>query len=181
MRRNRGCQPIEHVVARRQFLAGTAAGAVGLGLLGNSGQAQELKRRQRRILQVFLQGGVSQLESWDPKPGTVHGGPFQAISTSVPGIHISELLPHTARRMHWLSIVRSVNIKINDHEQGRQFMEKGRRVGEYPYLGAVASKYLSAPTAELPGYVNISTRGLKDVGGGSAFLARNTANSTSKA
>ncbi len=170
MRRNRGCHSIDHILARRQFLAGTAAGVVGMGLLSSPTQAQELKRRQKRILQVFLQGGVSQLESWDPKPGTVHGGPFQAISTSVPGIHISELLPHTAQRMHLLSIVRSVNIKINDHEQGRQFMEKGRRVGEYPYLGAVASKYLSSSDAELPGYINISTRGLTDVGGGAAFL-----------
>ena len=41
--------------------------------------------------------GLSQLESWDPKPGTVYGGPFRAIPTSVPGIHISELLPHTAK------------------------------------------------------------------------------------
>ncbi len=170
MRRNRGCHPIDHVVARRQFLAGTGATVVGLGVLGSATQAQELKHRQRRILQVFLQGGVSQLESWDPKPGTVHGGPFQAIPTSVPGVHISELLPHTAQRMHWLSIVRSVNIKINDHEQGRQFMEKGRRAGEYPYLGSVASKYLSSRDAGLPGFINISTRGLKDVGGGAAFL-----------
>ena len=73
----------------------------------------------------------------------MHGGPFQAIPTSVPGIHISELLPHIAQRMHHLSIVRSINIKINDHEQGRQFMEKGRRVGDFPYVGAVASKYLT--------------------------------------
>ena len=171
MRRNRGCEP--HRPSR--WHGGSSwrvrrRGPSGLGVLGNPGQAEELKRQQQRILQVFLQGGVSQLESWDPKPGTVHGGPFQAIPTSVPGIHISELLPHTAQRMHLLSIVRSINIKINDHEQGRQFMEKGRRVGEYPYLGAVASKYLSPPNAELPGYIHISTRGLNDVGGGAAFL-----------
>ena len=161
---------MEHVMARRQFLAGTAASAVGMGVLGSQTQAQELKSQQKRILQVFLQGGVSQLESWDPKPGTVHGGPFQAIPTSVPGIHISELLPHIAQRMHLLSIVRSINIKISDHEQGRQFMEKGRRVGEYPYLGSVASKYLAPPNSELPGYIHISSRGLNDVAGGSAFL-----------
>lgn len=170
MKRNQGCKPIEHVMARRQFLAGTAAGAVGMGVIGNQTQAQQLARQEKRILQVFLQGGVSQLESWDPKPGTVHGGPFQAIPTSVPGIHISELLPHIAQRMHLLSIVRSINIKINDHEQGRQFMEKGRRVGTFPYVGAVASKYLTPADSQLPGYVHVSSRGLSDTGGGAAFL-----------
>lgn len=170
MRRNQGCNPIEHVMARRQFLAGSAAGAVGLGVLATPTQAVHLKHQQKRILQIFLQGGVSQLESWDPKPGTVHGGPFQAIPTSVPGIHISELLPHIAQRMHLLSIVRSINIKINDHELGRQFMEKGRRVGEFPYVGAVASKYLARPDSELPGYIHISSRGLTDAAGGAAFL-----------
>ena len=170
MRRNQGCNPTEHVMARRQFLAGTAAGAVGLGVLGSHARARQLKGQQKRILQVFLQGGVSQLESWDPKPGTVHGGPFQAIPTSVPGTHISELLPHMAKRMHLLSLVRSINIKINNHAQGRQFMEKGRRVGDYPYVGAVASKYLASADNALPGYIHISTRGLSDVAGGAAFL-----------
>jgi len=157
-------------MARRQFLSGAAAGAVGMGVLSTPAQADQLQHKQKRILQVFLQGGVSQLESWDPKPGTVHGGPFQAIPTSVPGIHISELLPHIAKRMHLLSIVRSINIKINNHAQGRQFMEKGRRVGDFPYVGAVASKYLAPPNPELPGFIHISSRGLSDVGGGAAFL-----------
>ncbi len=170
MRRDQGCNRLEHEMARRQFLAGTMAGAAGMGILGTHAQADQLKRQEKRILQVFLQGGVSQLESWDPKPGTVHGGPFQAIPTSVPGIHISELLPHIAQRMHLLSIVRSINIKINDHEQGRQFMEKGRRVGDFPYVGAVASKYLAASDSDLPGYIHVSSRGLTDVAGGAAFL-----------
>lgn len=169
-RRDFGCTPLDHQMARRQFLAGSAAGLAGFGLLQNAGQSGQLKHQQKRILQVFLQGGVSQLESWDPKPGTVHGGPFQAIPTSVPGIQISELLPHVAQRMHLLSIVRSINIKINNHAQGRQFMEKGRRVGNYPYFGAVASKYLSPPDGELPGYIHISTRGLNDEAGGASFL-----------
>ena len=170
MQRNAGCNQIDHLLARRGFLAGAAAGAVGMGVLGHAAQAKELKSQQKRILQVFLQGGVSQLESWDPKPGTEFGGPFQAIPTSVPGVHISELLPHTAQRMHHLSIVRSINIKINDHNQGRLFMEKGRRAGEYPYVGAVASKYLAPADSKLPGYIHISSRGLSDVGGGAAFL-----------
>lgn len=125
-------------------------------------QADRLRQSGKRILQIFLQGGVSQLESWDPKPGTRYGGPFRAIPTSVPGMHISELLPHTARRMHHLSIVRSINSKINDHRQGMLYMERGRPAGDFPYLGSVASKYLAGPEATLPGYIHITTRGLND-------------------
>ncbi len=172
MRRNQGCNGIDHLLARRKFLAGAAAGTIGAGTIGagtigvgalvNSAQAEKVKTQNKRILQIYLQGGVSQLESWDPKPGTKYGGPFQAIPTSVPGMHISELLPHTAQRMHLLSIVRSINSKINDHSQGMRFMEKGRRAGDYPYIGSTASKYLSTPESDLPGFIHISTRGLND-------------------
>ncbi len=162
MKRNQGCHSLDHQIARRQFLAGAAGGAVCLGLSDLSAHAETVKSQHKRILQVYLQGGVSQLESWDPKPGTEFGGPFRAIPTSVPGMHISELLPHTAQRMHLLSIVRSINIKTNDHSQGRLFMEKGRRAGEYPYIGSIASKYLAPANSELPGYIHISTRGLSD-------------------
>ena len=162
MRRDQDCNGIDHVIARRDFLIGTSASAIGLGALNSPGTAAHLEQKQKRILQIYLQGGVSQLESWDPKPGTKFGGPFQAIPTSVPGMHISELLPHTAQRMHLLSIVRSINSKIGDHRQGMLFMEKGRRAGEYPYLGSVASKYLAPTDGDLPGYIHISKRGIND-------------------
>ena len=59
----------------------------GLSGLANAG---ELAGGNRQLLVIFLDGGLSQLESWDPKPGTIEGGPFRAIPTSVPGTHISE-------------------------------------------------------------------------------------------
>ena len=167
MKRNTGCQPLDHLLSRRNFLAGSAVaglgGAAALGGLSSPLVAQTLKRDQKRILQIYLQGGVSQLESWDPKPGTEYGGPFQTIPTSVPGIHICELLPQTAQLMHLLSIVRGINLKTDDHHQGRLFMEKGRRgEGNYPYVGSVAARYLAPDESPLPSYVHISTRGLED-------------------
>ena len=173
MRRDQDCNGIDHLLARREFLAGSAAGvmganAIGLGTLTSPASAAALEQQQKRVLQIYLQGGVSQLESWDPKPGTQYGGPFQAIPTSVPGMHISELLPHTAKRMHLLSVVRSINSKIGDHRQGMLFMEKGRRAGEYPYVGSVASRYLAPENSDLPGYIHISKRGIND--STSAFL-----------
>ena len=107
------CHSPEHVLSRRQFLAGTA-GAVGMaGFAGmlTPAAASELRRQQKRVLLIWLAGGSSQLETWDPKPGTPTGGPFQAIPTSVPGTHICELLPHTAKQMHRMALVRGINTK----------------------------------------------------------------------
>ncbi|MEC7567136.1 MAG: DUF1501 domain-containing protein [Planctomycetota bacterium] len=162
IRRNAGCNQIDHDLSRRGFLGGgMMAGAMaGFGPLLSPVMARDMKGRQKQILQVYLQGGVSQFESWDPKPNTTFGGPFRAIPTSVPGTHICELLPHTAKKMHLLSLVRSINLRTNDHRQGMLFMEKGRPMGTYPYVGAVASKYLSDASNPLPGFVHITTRGL---------------------
>ena len=164
MNRTTGCNRVDHMVSRRGLMAGSA----GIALSGSitPAHAVQLAGEQKQILQIFLQGGVSQLESWDPKPGTRYGGPFRAIPTTVPGVHISELLPMTAKRMHLLSIVRSIDIKTNSHHLGRLFMEMGRRSGTFPYVGAVASKYLAPRSSPLPGYVHISTRGLTDISDG---------------
>lgn len=162
------CQTAEHLIARRSFLGGMAAGAgaltanFGFGSLLSPAVAAELKSSQKRILSVFLAGGVSQLETWDPKPCTKTGGPFRAIPTSVPGVHICELLPHTAQQVHRLSIVRSVNTKINDHAQGHYAMVTGRKkepISDYPHLGAVAAKALSPVEFPLPGHIHITPEG----------------------
>ena len=104
MKCNYACQSIEHVLERRRFLGTLAAGAASAATLGYPrllhAAMPELVNQQKHILVIYLAGGLSQLESWDPKPGTDTGGPFRAIPTSVPGLHISELLPHTAKQMH---------------------------------------------------------------------------------
>src|SRR5690242_10973912 len=104
------CGSAEHGISRRGFLAGIGAGAsLSFSGMVKPAAAGQLANQQKRVLLVWLGGGVSQLESWDPKPGTELGGPFQAIATSVPGIHISELLPYTAKQIHHLALVRSVS------------------------------------------------------------------------
>lgn len=159
------CQSSEHVLARRAFLGTAAAGiggAVGFGAMIHPAAAKQLSANQKRVLVVFLSGGVSQLETWDPKPKTVNGGPFKAIPTSVPGTHICELLPHTAQQMHHLAIVRSINTKENDHGKGRYCMETGRKqdpANSYPHLGAVSSKLLAPANDPLPGFIRITDKG----------------------
>jgi hypothetical protein len=134
----------------------------GLGALVAPAAAQELAKRQKRVVAFFMHGGLSQLESWDPKPGTNTGGPFRAIPTSVPGIHICELLPLTARQMHHLALVRGVNTKEDDHGKGQYLMVTGRRQmpgADFPVLGAVAAKALAPDESALPGHILITPGG----------------------
>ncbi|MEQ1826010.1 MAG: DUF1501 domain-containing protein [Pirellula sp.] len=172
MRCDYSCRSAEHVQHRRSFLSGIATGAVGvaagltpgLGALlhSNPALASHLKTGRKRILNIFLHGGVSQLESWDPKPNTDTGGPFRAIPTTVPGIHISELLPYTAQQMHRLSLVRSLNTKNNDHGRGQIEMTTGRKRipgTDYPHLGAVVAKSLTPENFPLPGHILIRGAG----------------------
>src|SRR5688572_6166103 len=111
------CGSAAHGLSRRGFLGGVAAGAAALGFGGlmQPLAAKELQKTDKRVLLVWLSGGVSQLETWDPKPGTNTGGPFQTISTSVPGVQICELLPYTAQQMHRLALVRGINTVEDDH------------------------------------------------------------------
>ena len=60
---------------------------------GSWREAEQVKRRSRRVIFIWLAGGSSQFETWDPKPGRETGGPFRSISTSVPGYRICELMP----------------------------------------------------------------------------------------
>jgi hypothetical protein len=170
------CGTEEHLIARRQFLGGVAAGAGvvgGLGALASPASANELAKDQKRVIVVNMAGGLSQLESWDPKPGTNTGGPFRAIPTSVEGTHICELLPETAKQMHHLAIVRSINTRENDHGKGNYAMFTGRRrtpAANFPRIGAVAAKALSPGSASLPGHIVISPGGSGGRGSDSAYL-----------
>lgn len=175
------CNSADHVVSRRQLLGGAVAGigaAAGLNLLLGQGAswvpaaaAEQLRPTQKRILTFWLHGGLSQLESWDPKPNTATGGPTRAIPTSVPGVHISEHLPYTAQQMHRLALVRGLNTKQAGHGQGQVVMTTGRdnvNPGQNPHLGAVAAKCLTPDKFALPGHILI--RGAGMAGGTGAYL-----------
>lgn len=157
------CTPWEHQLSRRQWLgsAASAAGVVGLGNLGlgrllQPAMAEELKKKQKQVLFIWLDGGISQLESWDPKPGTQFGGPFRAIDTSVPGLRICEFLPRTAKQMHRLAVVRSLCTKDNSHSAGVPRILRGdpkNRGVTYPYFGSAVAKLLGPGDSGLPPYV----------------------------
>jgi hypothetical protein len=153
--------------------AGAGASLAGLGLFATPAISAELAKQQKRMLVVRMAGGLSQLESWDPKPGTSTGGPFRAIPTSVPGIQICELLPHTAKQMHHLALLRSINTHEDDHGKGHYLMMTGRRqkpgVAD-PEMGAVIAKALDTADRSLPGHIVISPGGGGGRNADSAYL-----------
>ncbi|RUL85931.1 DUF1501 domain-containing protein [Tautonia sociabilis] len=176
MRCSYSCRSIEHVLSRRSFLGGLAAGfgaAAGFAGRPMGALAADLQRGGYQILMIYLAGGSSQLETWDPKPGTATGGPFRAIETSVPGVRISELLPKTAQQMHHLSLFRGLNTSEDDHGKGHYLMHTGRRQApgvEHPHLGSLAARFLAPERDPLPGYIHITPGGGGFSGKDAAFL-----------
>lgn len=148
--------------SRRHFLRAGAAG-VGAGLSGWLGRlaaegAADPKRRRACIL-LWMNGGPSQLDTFDPKPGHANGGPVRAIGTKVPDIRISEHLPKLAERADRLAIIRGMVTKEADHARGSYLMRTGRGPGgplRYPALGSFVGKELDRPDAELPSFVSVA-------------------------
>jgi len=173
------CGTADHGVSRRRFLSGMSAMTAGGAMLGGLGSlpmglaAQDMAKKGMRIVVFNMHGGLSQLESWDPKPGAKTGGPFRAIPTSVPGIHISELMPQTARQMHHLCLLRGVNTSEDDHGKGSYMMLTGRRqtpADEYPQIGSVAAKMLHDDQSGLPGHIVVTPGGGGARGNEAAYL-----------
>lgn len=181
-RRDDFCGSPDHAVGRRRFLGAMAAGAAAfaadmtvLDALKSPILAGELKKQQKRVILLWLAGASSQLETWDPKPGTPTGGPFRAIDTNVPGVRISELMPRMAARMDRTCIVRSLNTKNGDHGGAARLMMRGRMEDpsvRYPDLGAVLAKELGRAQAAVPDYVSFysPTEGRDFAPGASGFL-----------
>ena len=147
MKRHYECNSPQHGVSRRQILGalagGAAAGPLSFAGLLNCANAEVMRAQHKQVLFIWLDGGISQLESWDPKPNTEFGGPFRAIPTSVSGVHFSELVPETAQRMHKLAVIRSMCTRDENHSTAVPLIQRGdpkNRGVTYPFLGSALAK-----------------------------------------
>lgn len=167
------CGSAEHGLTRRQLLASFAGAAGAAAFSPLAGVAEEVRRRGKQVLFIWLDGGMSQLESWDPKPGTEFGGPFRAIPTTVPGIHVSELLPRTARQMGHLALIRGMCTRDENHSTGVARVQRGdpkNRGVTYPFIGSAVVKLMGPENPELPPYIHVKPGGGGFLYGDAGFL-----------
>jgi hypothetical protein len=103
----------------------------------------------RSCIFIFQQGGLSQLDSWDPKPGAPADmrGPYKPIATTVPGLQVGELMPRLAGQAHRYAVIRSMQHGDNVHDSaiGMSLSGQSRWRGDGPYMGSVVSKLRPAP------------------------------------
>jgi hypothetical protein len=116
-------------------------------------------RRMRHCVLLWMNGGPSQMDTFDLKPEHENGGEFKPIATAASGLQISEHLPKLAAHGDQLAVIRSLNTKEGDHGRGTFLMRTGHVPGgpvAYPTLGSLVSKELADETSELPDFVSIS-------------------------
>ena len=114
--------------------------------------------RKRSCILLWMNGGPSQIDTFDLKPGHVNGGEFKEIETAVPGIHISEHLPKMAKWMKRMAVIRSMSTREGDHSRATYLMHTGyvpQGPINYPTLGSLVSKELGQSEAELPNFVSV--------------------------
>lgn len=160
--------PFEHAFPRRELLR---AGSLALGgltltdLLRHTARAESLVvKPAKHCIFVFLNGGPSQLDTFDLKPDAPEGirGPYRPISTSVPGIQISERLPRLAALAHRYAIIRSATHHLSAHNSSAAYALSGHSPGtdaniaptanDHPTYGSVVSRVLPPPE-KMPPFV----------------------------
>jgi hypothetical protein len=117
------------------------------------------KIENRKCILLWMNGGPSHLDTWDPKPGAATGGLFKAIKTRAPGIEISEHLPQVAEQAHHLAILRGMTSREGNHQRAQYLMHTGYVPNPtivHPSLGGWVSEELGDPNFELPAFVSIS-------------------------
>src|SRR5580704_1353826 len=118
-------------LTRRDFLHAGALAGLGLTLPGflAAKQAGAVQDRDVNCIMLFLLGGPSQIDTWDPKPDAPAEvrGPFKSIATRAPGMRITEIFPQLAKQADKVSLVRSVyHTATAVHDTGHQMMQTGR-------------------------------------------------------
>ena len=156
---------------RRDFLR-VAASAMGLSFvvpgLELRAAGQRGPERAKSFLTIWLGGGPSQLETWDPHPGTRIGGKVNAIKTTIPGVMIADLYPQTAEQLHHMSVIRSLVSKEGDHERASYMLHTGYRPEPtlvHPSIGSIAIHERPSETVEIPQFVSLGDANFPPRGG----------------
>jgi len=160
-------------LSRREMLGVGLASALGVSFSGwlprlAAAAGEEARKQGKSCILLWMNGGPSQTDTLDLKPGHANGGPYKEIETAVPGIKISEHLPGVAKEMKDLALIRSLSTRDADHGLATQLMLTGHRsqgaAVRYPSLGSVLSKELGSDENDLPNFVSLSPFRMADAG-----------------
>jgi hypothetical protein len=148
---------------RRQFIFGVS-GFAGLAaahalVAERRARAAAPPARAKACILLWMNGGPSHLDTWDPKPGTAAGGKFKAIPTRIDGVAISEHLPQVAGVAQHLAILRGMTSKEGNHDRAQHLVHTGYAPNPtvaYPSLGSWVAHEVGDPNSDLPLFVSIS-------------------------
>ena len=167
--------PLREGISRRCLLQNSARSFIGVGLggllstLSPKALAASVTTakgrhfgRAKRVLVSLEQGGLSHMDTWDPKPDAPaeHRSPYKPISTNVAGIQFTELLAKTAKLADKLAVVRSMHhkVKVDDHPKGTQYTLSGEIPGgpvEMPDIGSIVALRAGSECRYLPPYIMV--------------------------
>jgi hypothetical protein len=146
-------------VDRRAFLKAAAAGSVAVGLGGVMNQvvaagAPAKKDNRPKMIVLWMGGGPTHIDTWDPKEGSPNHGPWKSSATKVPGVHLSEKAPELAKIFHsHFSVIRSLNTREGAHERGTWLMHTASQMvpgDDKPGIGSFVSYEHGDPNLDLP-------------------------------
>ncbi|MGP0064823.1 MAG: DUF1501 domain-containing protein [Isosphaeraceae bacterium] len=156
------------ILDRRGFLK--LAGVSWLTPVGRllADQAERTRQPAQSIILLWLDGGPSQLETFDPHPETRIAGGTKAIATAVRGIQLAQGYEHLAEQMASVALVRSMVSKEGDHERGTYLIKTGYRpdpMVEHPSIGAICCHELPVGRTDIPRHISILTEQRPSRGG----------------
>jgi hypothetical protein len=160
----------EGVIGRRGFLKQLAVGTAAAGAMQLSwrdlliARADELRRHGKKMILLWMDGGPSQFETFNPKVGSANQGPAKAIQTNVPGVEFGEHWPQTAKVMDKIALIRSMKSNEADHFRAIKLVRTGYPITptiNYPTWGAVVARDRWDPGYDLPAFVRIGKPRIK--------------------
>ena len=151
----------DYMITRRAMLGATSATILGMhvrDLLAFAGTSHTPKAEH--VILFWNGGGMTHLDTWDPKPGRPTQGEFEPIETSAPGIQISEIFPKLAKQMHHCSLIRSIAGTLGAHGQATYNLQTSYKQSanlRHPGFGSVVV-HERKKSGDLPAYISVSGR-----------------------
>src|SRR5262245_22077222 len=142
---------------RRNFLQLSLAGGLVWAASRRLSAADESRAKAKAAVLVFLEGGPSHIDTFDPKPGQETGGPFKAIDTKIAGVQFSEHFGKLAAAADKLAVIRSLTSPEGDHDRAVTLLHTGYQPTPalaYPAVGAVLTRELAGEEIDVPPFVS---------------------------